>query len=46
MKRNMMRFVDSLVRQRRPRAFRPDDEDVQMMRTAIALAAARPDADR
>lgn len=46
MKRDMMRFVDSLVRQRRPRAFRPDDEDVQMMRTAIALAAARPDADR
>lgn len=46
MKRKVMRYVDSLVRQRRPRAFRPDDEDVQVVRTAIALAAARPDADR
>ncbi|MFG1807680.1 ubiquinol-cytochrome c reductase iron-sulfur subunit [Streptomyces sp. NPDC049040] len=46
MKRDVMRFVDSLLRQRRPRAFTPDDEDVPVMRTAIALAAGRPEADR
>lgn len=48
MKRDVKRFVDGLVRQRqrrrRPRAFAPDDEDVELLRAAIALSAARPGA--
>src|SRR4051794_34334204 len=45
MKRDVRRFVDSLLRQRRPDSFRPDDEDAAVMRTAIELSAARPGAD-
>lgn len=40
------RFVDRLLRRRRPRAFDPTEEDVAVVRTAIELVAARPGADR
>lgn len=44
MKRPIDRYVDSLLRRRRPRPFAPDDEDLAVARTAIELAATGPDA--
>ena len=40
--RDVRRFVEDLLRGRRTRAFRPDDEDAEQMRAAITLRAARP----
>jgi nitrite reductase/ring-hydroxylating ferredoxin subunit len=40
--RDVRRFVEELLRGRRTRAFRPDDEDAAQMRAAIALRAGRP----
>jgi cytochrome b6-f complex iron-sulfur subunit len=39
--RDVRRFVEDLLRGRRNRSFRPDDEDAAQMRTAIELRAAR-----
>ncbi|MFC1431732.1 Rieske (2Fe-2S) protein [Streptacidiphilus sp. N1-3] len=44
MKRPIDRYVDSLLRRRRPRPFAPTEEDLAVARTAIALAAAGPEA--
>jgi hypothetical protein len=41
-RRRLEAFVDALVAGRRPRSFRTDPEDVELMRMAIALRAARP----
>lgn len=38
------RYVDRLLRRRRPRAFAPTDEDLAVLRTAIDLMAAAPEA--
>lgn len=46
MARDVDRFVDRLLRRRRPRMFAPTEEDLAVMRTAIDLVAAPPDADR
>jgi cytochrome b6-f complex iron-sulfur subunit len=46
MKRPIDRYVDSLLRRRRPRPFAPSEEDLAVARTAIDLAAAGPDAQR
>lgn len=46
MGRDADRFVDDLLRGRRPEAFTPTEEELAEIRAAIALAAARPDADR
>jgi cytochrome b6-f complex iron-sulfur subunit len=35
-------FIDALVAGRRPGAFKADPEDLEVLRTAIALRAARP----
>ncbi|TSE01496.1 Rieske (2Fe-2S) protein [Skermania sp. ID1734] len=43
--RQLRRFVDQLLRGRRPTAFRPDDAEAQQMRMAIELRAARSGAD-
>lgn len=43
-RRGLSAFVDALVRDRRPRPFRPDPDDVEAMRAAIELRAARADA--
>jgi nitrite reductase/ring-hydroxylating ferredoxin subunit len=40
--RRITRYVDDLVRSRRPRRFQADDEDAALARTAILLRAARP----
>jgi cytochrome b6-f complex iron-sulfur subunit len=40
--RDVRRFVEDLLRGRRTRAFRPDDDDAAQMRAAITLRAARP----
>ncbi|MDT7633837.1 MAG: hypothetical protein QOI50_5767 [Pseudonocardiales bacterium] len=40
----MRRFVADLLRGRRPRPFRADDDDAAQLRAAIALRAARPGA--
>lgn len=44
MKRPIERYVDSLIRRRRPKPFTPTEDDVALARTAIELAAAAPDA--
>ena len=40
--RRLSVFLDALVAGRRPRPFQADPEDVEMLRVAIALRAARP----
>jgi hypothetical protein len=40
--RRLSSFIDALVAGRRPGAFKADPEDVEVLRTAIALRAARP----
>jgi hypothetical protein len=40
--RRLRRYVDDLLAGRRPRGFRPDDDEADDIRTAIALRAARP----
>ena len=40
--RGISRYVDDLIRSRRPRRFPASDEDVGVARTAITLRAARP----
>lgn len=45
MKRPIDRYVDSLLRRRRPKPFAPDEEDLAVARTAIELAATGPDAE-
>jgi nitrite reductase/ring-hydroxylating ferredoxin subunit len=42
--RRITRFVDALLRNRRPRHFAPDTEDIAAMRAAIELTAAQPGA--
>jgi nitrite reductase/ring-hydroxylating ferredoxin subunit len=39
---SVRRFVEDLLRGRRPRGFRPDDEDAAQMRASIELRAGRP----
>lgn len=41
--RGLRRYVDDLLRGRRPRPFLPDDFEAAQLRTAIELRAARPD---
>jgi Rieske Fe-S protein len=41
----LRRYIDDLLRGRRPRPFRPDDFEAAQLRTAIDLQAARPGAD-
>lgn len=40
--RRLSAFIDALAAGRRPRSFQADSEDVEMLRVAIALRAARP----
>ena len=40
--RRLLAFVDALATGRRPKRFRAQPEDAEMLRTAIALRAARP----
>jgi hypothetical protein len=40
--RRLAAFIDALAAGRRPRSFQADPEDVEMLRVAIALRAARP----
>jgi cytochrome b6-f complex iron-sulfur subunit len=42
--RRITKFVDALLRNRRPRPFAPDSDDVAAMRAAIELTAAQPGA--
>lgn len=46
MKRPIDRYVDSLLRRRRPTRFAPTEDDIAVARAAIDLAAAAPDAQR
>ncbi|GAA1995693.1 Rieske (2Fe-2S) protein [Catenulispora subtropica] len=46
MKRPIDRYVDSLLRRRRPKPFAPTEDDIAVARAAIDLAAAVPDAQR
>jgi cytochrome b6-f complex iron-sulfur subunit len=46
MKRPIDRYVDSLLRRRRPASFAPTEDDIAIARAAIDLAAAAPDAQR
>ena len=41
--RALRRYIDDLLRGRRPKPFRPDDFEAAQIRTAIDLQAARPD---
>jgi len=41
----LRRYIDDLLRGRRPQAFRPDDFEADQIRTAIDLQAAKPGAD-
>ncbi|MDT5093824.1 MAG: hypothetical protein QOH60_3187 [Mycobacterium sp.] len=41
----LRRYIDDLLRGRRPRSFRPDDFEAAQIRTAIDLQAAQPGAD-
>ncbi|MCV7199764.1 Rieske (2Fe-2S) protein [Mycobacterium angelicum] len=41
--RGLRRYVDDLLRGRRPKPFQPDDFEAAQIRTAIELRAARPD---
>lgn len=43
--RGLRRYVDDLLRGRRPKAFAPDDFEAAQIRTAIELRAARQDED-
>jgi len=43
--RGLRRYLDDLLRGRKPSGFTPDDFDAAQMRTAIDLRAARPGAD-
>lgn len=43
--RGLRRYVDDLLRGRRPKAFAPDDFEAAQIRTAIELRAARPEGD-
>ncbi len=43
--RGLRRYLDDLLRGRKPTGFKPDDFDAAQMRTAIDLQAARPGAD-
>ncbi len=45
MSRPVDRFVESLARRRQPKPFTPTQDEIAVARTAIALAAAAPDAD-
>jgi cytochrome b6-f complex iron-sulfur subunit len=45
-KRPIDRYVDSLLRRRRPAPFAPTEDDIAVARAAIDLAAAAPDAQR
>ena len=40
--RGMRKYIDDLLRGRRPKAFQPDDFEAAQIRTAIELRAARP----
>lgn len=40
--RGLRKYVDDLLRSRRPKAFQPDDFEAAQIRTAIELRAARP----
>jgi Rieske Fe-S protein len=40
--RGVARYIEDLVRSRRPRRFRVDEEDIGLARVAITLRAARP----
>ncbi len=40
--RGLRRYVDDLLRGRRPKSFRPDDFEAAQIRTAIELRASRP----
>ena len=46
MKRPIDRYVESLLRRRRPARFAPTEDDIAVARAAIDLAAAAPDAQR
>ena len=46
MKRPIDRYVDSLLRRRRPTPFAPNEDDIAIARAAIDLSAAAPDAQR
>jgi nitrite reductase/ring-hydroxylating ferredoxin subunit len=43
--RGLRRYIDDLLRGRRPKPFVPDDFEAAQIRTAIELRAARPDGD-
>jgi len=43
--RGLRRYIDDLLRGRRPKPFAPDDFEAAQIRTAIDLRAARPDGD-
>jgi cytochrome b6-f complex iron-sulfur subunit len=43
--RGLRKYIDDLLRGRRPKAFAPDDFEAAQIRTAIELRAARPEAD-
>ncbi len=43
--RGKRRYIDDLLGGRRPRPFDPDDFEAAEIRTAIDLAAAKPDGD-
>ncbi|OBA80941.1 (2Fe-2S)-binding protein [Mycobacterium sp. 1164966.3] len=43
--RDLRRYVDDLLRGRRPKPFQPDDFEAAQIRTAIELRAARPGGD-
>jgi cytochrome b6-f complex iron-sulfur subunit len=43
--RGVTRFVEDLIRSRRPRRFRASPDDAEMVRAAITLRAARPDSE-
>ncbi len=43
--RSLRRYIDDLLRGRRPKAFRPDDFEAAQIRTAIDLQAARQGSD-
>lgn len=42
--RQVQRWVEALLRQRRPRAFAPSDEEAELLRTTVELRAAAPGA--
>jgi Rieske Fe-S protein len=43
--RSLRRYIDDLLRGRRPKPFRPDDFEAAQIRTAIDLQASRPGSD-